>query len=100
MKPNDYLTYVVERIHSVVAAATEEKNLPVTCVIDMMHTDNDSVYFLTAKVKNFYKRLKDNGYLALSGKITAYVAETVQMSAPHGLSSRGNAVWKKTNLII
>ena len=89
MKPNGYLTYVVERIHSVVVATTDEKNLPVTCVIDMMHTDNGSVYFLTAKGKNFYKRLKDNGYLALSGKITAYVAETVQMSAPPGQSLRG-----------
>lgn len=68
MKSNDYLNYIVEQVHSVVVATTDEKNLPVTCVIDMMYTDNNSIYFLTAKGKNFYKRLKDKGYLALSGK--------------------------------
>jgi uncharacterized pyridoxamine 5'-phosphate oxidase family protein len=68
MKSSYYLNYIVEQIHSVVVATTDEKNLPVTCVIDMMYTDNNSIYFLTATGKNFYKRLKDKGYLALSGK--------------------------------
>ena len=67
MKSSYYLNYIVEQIHSVVVATTDEKNLPVTCVIDMMYTDNNSIYFLTATGKNFYKRLKDKGYLALSG---------------------------------
>ncbi|WP_295092738.1 4Fe-4S binding protein, partial [Ruminococcus sp.] len=39
-----------------------------TCVIDMMYADENGLYFLTAKGKNFYQRLKDKGYLALSGK--------------------------------
>jgi ferredoxin len=34
----------------------------------MMYADENGLYFLTAKGKNFYQRLKDKGYLALSGK--------------------------------
>lgn len=37
-------------------------------MIDMMYADDNGLYFLTAKGKNFYRRLKDKGYLALSGK--------------------------------
>ncbi len=40
-------------IHSVVFAATDEQNLPVTCVIDIMLADKNGLYFLTAKGKAF-----------------------------------------------
>lgn len=66
MTSKDYLRYVVEQIHSTVVATVDEKGLPVTCVIDMMHYDENGLYFLTAKGKNFYKRLKKRGYMALS----------------------------------
>ena len=49
MKSSDYLNYIAEQIHSVVVATTDEKDLPVTCVIDMMYTDNNSIYFLRQK---------------------------------------------------
>ena len=68
MKAKDYLTFIVEQIHSAVVATVDEEGLPVTCVIDMMYADDSGMYFLTAKGKNFYQRLKDRGYLALSGK--------------------------------
>lgn len=68
MKAKDYLTFIVEQIHSTVVATVDEEGLPVTCVIDIMYADNNGMYFLTAKGKNFYQRLKDRGYLALSGK--------------------------------
>lgn len=68
MTANDYLRFIVEQIHSTVVATVDEDGLPVTCVIDMMYADENGLYFLTAKGKNFYQRLRNKGYLALSGK--------------------------------
>ena len=67
MANRDYLDFIVEQIHSTVAATVDGEGLPVTCVIDMMYADENGLYFLTAKGKNFYKRLKARGYIALSG---------------------------------
>lgn len=67
MTAKDYLAFIVEQIHSTVAATVDENGLPVTCVIDMMYSDESGLYFLTAKGKNFYKRLKTKEYIALSG---------------------------------
>ena len=49
MKYTDYFAYLVNDIHSVIAATTDEKGLPVTCAIDMMDFDENGLYFLTAK---------------------------------------------------
>ena len=68
MTAENYLKYIVEQIHSTVAATVDEDGLPVTCVIDMMYSDEKGLYFLTARGKSFYKRLKDKGFIALSGK--------------------------------
>lgn len=63
----NYLKYIVEQIHTTVVATVNEEGLPVTAAIDMMDYDDSSLYFLTAKGKNFYNRLKRKGYLALTG---------------------------------
>ena len=68
MTAHDYLNFIVDEIHSTVVATVDSDSLPVTCVIDMMYADENGLYFLTAKGKNFYQRLKDKEYLALSGK--------------------------------
>ena len=68
MTANEYLKFIVEQIHSTVVATVDEDGLPVTCVIDMMYADENGLYFLTAKGKDFYQRVKNKGYLALSGK--------------------------------
>ena len=39
MTAKEYLSFVVEQIHSTVVATVDEKGLPVTCVIDMMYAD-------------------------------------------------------------
>lgn len=73
METKDYLKYIVEEIHSAVFATVDEENKPVTCAIDMMDYDENSLYFLTAKGKNFYDRLKANPYIsftAMKGKDT------------------------------
>ncbi len=63
----NYLKYLVEEIHTTVMATTDANDLPVTCAIDVMDYDDNGLYFLTAKGKNFYDRLKRNSYVALTG---------------------------------
>jgi uncharacterized pyridoxamine 5'-phosphate oxidase family protein/NAD-dependent dihydropyrimidine dehydrogenase PreA subunit len=61
-----YLRYLVEKIHTTVVATVDDDGLPVTAAIDMMDSDGDSLYFLTAKGKNFYDRLEKRQFLALT----------------------------------
>lgn len=67
MDTRDYFKYIVEEIHSTVVATVDEDGKPVTCAIDMMDYDEEGLYFLTAKGKRFYDRLKSRGYLSLTG---------------------------------
>lgn len=67
MNTLDYLKFITEGIHTTVAATVDENGLPVTSVIDIMDYDDDGLYFLTAKGKGFYKRLKDKEYISLTG---------------------------------
>ena len=62
----DYLKYLADEIHTTVMATVDNDGLPVTCAIDIMDSDKNGLYFLTAKGKGFYNRLKKNGYIALS----------------------------------
>ena len=48
-------------------ATNDENGNPATCAVDIMDYDENGLYFLTAKGKSFYKRLKTNGYLSLTG---------------------------------
>lgn len=63
----DYLKYLTKEIHSIVMATVDENALPVTCAIDIMDYDENGLYFLTAKGKNFYARLKTGRYFSLTG---------------------------------
>ena len=67
MRTKDFLSYIVNEIHSVVIATVDGSGLPVTCAIDVMDCDENGLYFLTAKGKDFYYRLKIRGYIALTG---------------------------------
>lgn len=67
MDTKEIFAYLVEQIHTVIVATTDAGGLPVTCAIDMMDDDERGLYFLTAKGKGFYDRLKRNGVLALTG---------------------------------
>ena len=67
MESKDYLAYLVEKIHTTVVATVDDAGLPVTAAIDMMDADEGDVYFLTARGKGFYDRLKKRGVLALTG---------------------------------
>ena len=63
----NYLKFLTEEIHSTVMATVDENGLPVTCAIDIMDCDENGLYFLTARGKNFYARLKRDGYVSLTG---------------------------------
>jgi len=62
----EFLSYIVREIHTTVVATVDDEGLPVTAAIDMMDADTDSLYFLTAKGKGFYDRLKKRGFLAFT----------------------------------
>ena len=62
----DYLSFLVHEIHTAVVATVDDEGLPVTAAIDMMDCDENSLYFLTARGKSFYARLKKRGFLALT----------------------------------
>ena len=66
METKEYLKYIVEEIHTTIVATVDDEGLPVTAAIDMMDYDNDSLYFLTAKGKGFYDRLRKRQFLALT----------------------------------
>lgn len=66
MNTADYLNYIVNEIHCTIVATVDDKGLPVTCAIDMMDADENSLYFLTAKGKKFYDRLIKREYLSLT----------------------------------
>lgn len=67
MKTIDYLRFIVEKIHTVIVATVDDEGLPVTAAIDMMDYDESGLYFLTAKGKSIYTRLKEKEYMALTG---------------------------------
>ena len=67
MEGRDYLSYLVQEIHTTVVATVDDAGFPVTSAIDMMDADEGGVYFLTAKGKGIYERLKKRGALALTG---------------------------------
>lgn len=67
METSKYLRILKDEIHSTVFATIDENKRPVTCVIDVMLVDEKGIYFLTAKGKSFYKRLKLQPFVSLTG---------------------------------
>lgn len=69
MSAEKYLHMIQQDIHSVVFATTDENHFPVTCVIDIMLADKGGLYFLTARGKAFYERLKNQPVISVTGII-------------------------------
>ncbi len=87
----NYLRYLEKEIHSVIMATVDENGLPVTCAIDIMDSDENGLYFLTAKGKGFYDRLKKNGYAALTGMKGNGTLSCVAASVRGKVEEIGNA---------
>ena len=83
MEAKDFLDYLVHEIHTTVVATVNDEGLPVTAAIDMMDSDENGLFFLTARGKGFYDHLKQRGFLAL----TAVKGETTMSSV--AVSVRG-----------
>ena len=85
MQTMDYLRWIVEQAHTTVFATADRDGRPVTCAIDMMDWDGGGLYFLTARGKRFYDRLKANeavAFNAMKGEDTlSCVAVSVQGKA-------------------
>lgn len=67
MSTIEYFKILVDEIHSTVVATNDNDGHPVARVIDIMLYDESGLYFLTAKGKEFYKQLVEQGYIAVSG---------------------------------
>lgn len=67
MNTNTYLDFLTNQIHTVIMATTDNLQNPLTCAIDIMDFDEQGLYFLTAKGKSFYERLKQNDTISLTG---------------------------------
>ena len=75
-----YLHYLVDNIHRTIVATVDEDGLPVTAAIDMMMADDEGLYFLTARGKNFYRRLTDRPFIALTGMTGESTMDSVALS--------------------
>ncbi len=67
MGSEKYLSFLVRQIHTVIAATVDDEGKPVTCAIDVMDSDENGLYFLTAKGKGFYQRLLSKHFISLTG---------------------------------
>ncbi|MGL5314905.1 MAG: 4Fe-4S binding protein [Peptostreptococcaceae bacterium] len=67
MKTKDYLKILKDEIHSVTVATVDSNGLPQTRIIDIMLVDDESLYFITAKGKEFYDQLMKKKYVSISG---------------------------------
>lgn len=80
MTAKEILNILQRDIHSTVFATVDEKGLPQTCVIDVMLTDEEGLYFLTAKGKSFYERLTSRPFVAISGMKGSHTLSTIAIS--------------------
>lgn len=92
MNTNEILKFIEQTIHSVIIATVDDNGLPVTCAIDMMDSDENGLYFLTAKGKGFYDRLKKNEYAALTGMKGSDTLSCVAVSVRGKVQEIGNAL--------
>lgn len=67
MTTKDYLKMLQKEIHSTTFATLDENGLPQTRIIDIMLVDDNSLYFITAKGKEFYRQLEAQKFVAISG---------------------------------
>lgn len=67
METREYLKILKDEIHSTVFATIDDNGLPQARVVDIMLVDDNSLYFITARGKEFYRQLMDKKYVAISG---------------------------------
>ena len=88
----EILSFLTNEIHTVVASTVDDDSLPVTCAIDMMDSDGNSLYFLTARGKGFYHRLKKHNFIALTGVKGRDTMSSVAVSVRGSVEEAGDIV--------
>ncbi len=86
-----YLNYLVSEIHRTVVSTLDDEGLPVTAAVDMMMADEGGLYFLAAKGKNFYNRLVQQKFLALTGMKGDDTMSSVAISVRGKVREEGRA---------
>ena len=90
MEARDYLKYIVKEIHTTIVATVDDEGLPVTAAIDMMDADENDLYFLTAKGKGIYERMKKREFLALTAMKGEDTMSKVAISVRGKVKELGN----------
>ncbi|GFP77217.1 pyridoxamine 5'-phosphate oxidase family protein [Clostridium fungisolvens] len=67
MTTKKYLQMLQKEIHSTAFATVDENGLPHVRIIDIMLVDDDSLYFITAKGKEFYRQIERQKFVAITG---------------------------------
>lgn len=67
METKDFLQILKNDIHTTVMATVDRDGHPVTRVIDVMLVDDKTLYFITAKGKEFYRQLMEQKFVSISG---------------------------------
>lgn len=67
MTTKEYLQILHKEIHSTAFATVDDNGLPLVRIIDVMLVDEDSLYFITAKGKEFYRQLEKQKFVAITG---------------------------------
>jgi uncharacterized pyridoxamine 5'-phosphate oxidase family protein/NAD-dependent dihydropyrimidine dehydrogenase PreA subunit len=67
METRDYLRILKDDMHSTVMATNDSEGRPVTRVIDIMLADDSTLYFLTARGKEFYDQLTGQRFVSVTG---------------------------------
>lgn len=62
----------LREIKDVAFATVDENGCPQIRIIDIMIAEGEKVYFCTARGKDFYKQLMENGQIAVTGMNKAY----------------------------
>lgn len=86
----EYFEYIVENFHTVVFSTVNEKGYPITCAIDIMDFDEQGLYFLTAKGKSFYTRLKKNEHIAFTAVRGNTTLSSIAISVQGNVKEIGN----------
>ncbi|WP_139653310.1 4Fe-4S binding protein [Raoultibacter phocaeensis] len=68
MDAERFLRFLHEDIRECAFATIGGDGRPAIRIIDLMLHDRDSVYFLTARGKNFYRELTEQGFVAVTGQ--------------------------------
>ena len=95
MMEKDYLRIISDVIHTTIVATVDDEGLPVTAAIDMMMSDENGLYFLTARGKSFYERLAKRDYLALTALKGEDTMHSVSVSLRGRVREVGSALLPK-----